>query len=105
MPLITISLAEKVMICNKQVSAKIDTGAVLCSIDKTLFPKLKAKKLDGKVIVLHAGKQSLRDACKLRIKIKGKEFEALFTISDRKNMKEKVLIGQNILKNNFLIKP
>jgi hypothetical protein len=85
--------------------AKIDTGAVLSSIDKSIVNNLKIRKAKGKVKIKQAGKVSLREVCKLKIKIKDKVFYSWFTISDRKNMKEKILIGQNILKNNFLIRP
>ncbi|MBN2141880.1 ATP-dependent zinc protease, partial [Candidatus Woesearchaeota archaeon] len=40
-----------------------------------------------------------------KIVLGGKEIESKFTLADRSHMKYPVLIGQNILRKNFLIDP
>ncbi len=46
-----------------------------------------------------------RPIIKARLKLAGRRFNFRFTVADRSQMKYKVLIGQNILKKNFLIDP
>lgn len=101
----TIGLIEKVKIKDKEVLAKIDTGADTSSIDINLASELQLGPiLDTKHIKSSNG-ESLRPVIKATIILKGKEIKAKFSISDRQNMKYDILIGKNILKKGFLIDP
>jgi hypothetical protein len=44
-----------------------------------------------------------RQIKKMRFLLAGRKFNMNFTLADRKGLKYKVLIGQNVLKRNFLI--
>jgi len=90
---------------DKLVEARIDTGAKLSSIDTSLVaelglgPIVKAKKIKS------AQGRSLRAVIKVRIILKGEEFNEDFTITDRSHMSYPVLIGRNILGKGFIIDP
>lgn len=92
---------------DKLVEARIDTGAKLSSIDTNLVAELglghnsilKAKKIKS------AQGRSLRAVIKVRIILKGEEFNEDFTITDRSHMSYPVLIGRNILGKGFIIDP
>ena len=89
----------------QKVLARIDTGAQNSSISQELAAELQVGPiLENKVIRQSQGK-SLRPIVKIKGMLCGKEFEEKFTISNRTHMRYKVLIGQNILKNGFLIDP
>jgi len=98
---ITLLSAKK----KKRVKAKIDTGATNSSIDVKLAKELKL----GPVIKSKLIKSSLgnmrRPIIEATIIIKGKRTKAEFTIADRSHLKYDVLIGQNALKEGFLIDP
>lgn len=106
-----IGLTEKVTLIGNQnnyktITARIDTGAVISSIDVkmaadlALGPVLRMKK------VKNANGMAERAVVKCSFKIKGKIYKTDVTIADRKNLKYKALIGQNLLKKTaFYIYP
>lgn len=90
----------------EKVKARIDTGATLSSIDEELAYKLGIDTIIRQKIVKSASGKSTRPVVKAIAKIHGTEIEGEFSIADRKNMKYKVLIGQNHLKQgNYLVDP
>ncbi|MFT4244376.1 MAG: RimK/LysX family protein [Candidatus Woesearchaeota archaeon] len=102
-----IGLVETVILENgKNYKAKIDTGADSSSIDINI-----AKLFDDKQILTHKYVRSAlgrhrRPVISLGLEIKGKKCVDDFTISDRKNMTFKILIGKDILqKEEFIIDP
>jgi hypothetical protein len=105
-----IGLDEKVSVFdvegnNFNVIARIDTGADGSSIDKSLYKSLELGPIISKKTIKSASGQNTRDQIKLKFEIKGKVFEGKFNIADRKHLKYKMLIGQNILRKGFLIDP
>lgn len=106
---IIIGLREKVVIYGEgkglRVSARIDTGATKSSIDEDLAKRRNLGPPIKTSIVKSAHGTKRRPVIKAKIKIQGKILSSEFTIADRKHMKYKVLIGQNILKQGFLIDP
>lgn len=98
-----LGLIEKVKIEGKEVLAKIDTGAQINSIDIMLAQKLKLGPIVKTYKVKSSTGEDRRPAVRARLEIKGRKFNTIFTISDRKHMKYSVLIGRRILKKGFLV--
>ncbi|NCC70999.1 hypothetical protein EOM09_05435 [bacterium] len=104
---LVIGLVEKVLLENgKEYYAKVDTGADSSSIDKNLVDKLGEKEIISHKMIRSALGRHRRAAILLEIEFKGKKFLEKFTISDRSNLKFKILVGKDILqKEKFLIDP
>ncbi len=105
-----IGLTEKVVIKSpqgkeKEVSARIDTGATTSSIDVGLAADLKLGPILKSKFIKSASGQGLRAVVRASITLEDKEVETEFTLADRSNMKYDVLVGQNILTKGFLIDP
>ncbi len=64
-----------------------------------LGPVIKSK------LVKSAHGNKLRPVINVKVKLAGKKMNAEFTLADRSHMKYRCLIGQNILKEGFLIDP
>ena len=106
---IVLGLTEDVAI-NKQVKkkiikARIDTGAITSSIDKELCERLKIGPVIKTTTVISSHGRTKRPSVIINVTLKGKTIEGRFTVADRSHMKYKLLIGQNILKQGFLIDP
>ena len=106
---VVIGLAEKVNVFhpkgNKSVIAKVDTGATKSSIDTNLAAELKLGPVIKSKLVKSAHGSKLRPIIEATIELAGKKIKSEFTLADRAHMKYRVLIGQNILKDGFLIDP
>lgn len=109
---VVIGLTEKVIVksfdCkrDKKTFARIDTGATKSSIDTDLAASLSLGPIIDTTLVKSASGSSVRPVVNAKIILRGKIIESNFTLADRKHMTYKVLIGQNILKDNgFLIDP
>jgi len=89
----------------KEVLARIDTGATKSSLDLTLASKLELGPVVDSKLVKSAHGSKLRPVIEAEIEIKDRKLKVLFTLADRGHMKYKVLIGQNVLKDGFLIDP
>ncbi|MBI4016187.1 MAG: ATP-dependent zinc protease [Candidatus Aenigmarchaeota archaeon] len=101
-----IGLTEEVKIIGahaKRVVARIDTGATRSSIDIGLAKELGIGPLIRTVKVKSATGSSVRDVVKAKIIIAERKINASFNLADRRHMKYRVLVGQNILKRGFLI--
>ncbi|HLC60265.1 MAG TPA: RimK/LysX family protein [Candidatus Nanoarchaeia archaeon] len=106
---IVIGLTEQVSIyCNgtrKNVISKIDTGATKSSIDTSLASELKLGPVIKSKLIKSAHGSKLRPIIEATIVLAGKKIKSEFTLADRAHLKYAILIGQNILKNGFLIDP
>lgn len=104
-----IGLAEKVRIHHqkgsKSVIAKVDTGATKSSIDTNLAAELKLGPVIKSKLVKSAHGSKLRPIIEATIELAGKKIKSEFTLADRAHMQYRILIGQNILKDGFLIDP
>ena len=89
----------------KRVIAKIDSGATKGSIDINLASDLNLGPIIETKLIKSAHGGSLRPIVKLGIMLAGRKIKAKFNIADRKHMRYRLLIGQNILRNKFLIDP
>ena len=106
---VIIGLAEKVNIQydsgKKNVIAKIDTGATKSSIDTNLAAELKLGPVIKSKLVKSAHGSKLRPVIEATIELASRKIKSEFTLADRAHMKYRILIGQNILKDGFLIDP
>ncbi|MBN2052025.1 ATP-dependent zinc protease [Candidatus Woesearchaeota archaeon] len=105
-----VGLTEKVVIKgnnskSKELIARVDSGATKSSIDITLASELELGPVIDSKLIRSAHGTKLRPVVEVNVVIKGKRFQARFTIADRNHMRYPVLIGQNILKQGFLIDP
>lgn len=105
-----ISLMEKVTVFGpekqKEVNARIDTGAHTSSIDVKLAAELNLGPIIETKNVKSASGVGLRPMIRAKISINGFTLESEFTIANRDHMKYSVLVGRNILsKAGFLIDP
>jgi hypothetical protein len=89
----------------KRVKSRIDTGAVKSSIDARLAAELHLGPIIKRKLVVSAHGRTLRPVMMAKIKIGRRIMESEFTIADRTHMKYKILVGQNILKEGFLVDP
>ena len=100
-----IGLIEKVLVNGHEVEAKVDTGATTSSIDAKLASKLKLGPIVKTSTVRSSHGKRVRVVVEAELQIKDRKIKAHFNITPRRDMKYKVLIGINILKDNFLIDP
>lgn len=104
-----IGLVEPVIVIGpkgeKEVLARIDTGATKSSVDVKLAADLALGPILKAKLVRSASGTGLRPVVKTKILLADKELTSEFTLADRSHMKYEVLIGQNILSNGFLIDP
>lgn len=106
-----LGLLEDVDIMNAETGekeptrARIDTGAQNSSVDLVLAQKLRLGPIIKTKSIRNSHGQSLRPVVKAKVILAGVEVEEEFTIANRSNMRYKILIGQNILRQGFLIDP
>lgn len=102
-----IGLIETIILENgKSYKAKIDTGADSSSIDINIAQQFEDKQVLTHKYIRSALGRHKRPVISLGIEIKDKKCVDEFTISDRKNMTFKILIGKDILqKEEFIIDP
>jgi hypothetical protein len=89
----------------KNISARIDTGAEKSSIDARVAAELHLGPIIKRKLINSAHGKMVRPVMEAIISIGGKKLRSEFTIADRNHMKYKVLVGQNVLKEGFLIDP
>jgi len=90
---------------SEEIIAKVDTGATKSSIDTQLATKLKLGPIIKSKVVKSAHGNQLRPVIEAELVLAGKKMKSEFTLADRAHMRYKVLIGVNILENDFLINP
>jgi hypothetical protein len=104
---IILGLDEEITLINtnseKKILARIDSGANKSSIDVSLAAEMHLGPVIDSKVIKNASGSELRPVIKAKVRIHNKEVETQFTITDRSHMKYKMLIGQNILKDGFLI--
>lgn len=102
-----VGLTEKITVIGrrnrKEVVAKFDTGADTCSIDNTIANKIGVRTFK-KVTVKSSGKTRTGvPVGKIIFIIRGRELKGNVKIEDRSKLKYRILIGGNILRNNFIV--
>ncbi|MBT3406756.1 hypothetical protein HN419_06380 [Candidatus Woesearchaeota archaeon] len=106
-----IGLTEKVIIKSldgkeKEVLARIDTGATTSSVDVGLAAELGLGPVIKSKLIKSASGSGMRAVVKAIMVMENQDKECEFNLADRTHMKYRVLIGQNILKDGgFLIDP
>lgn len=89
----------------REVTGRVDTGATKSSIDIDLAKEIEAGPELKHALVKSAHGTRRRSIILAEIMIGSEMKRAEFTLADRSHLKYPVLIGQNILKNGFLIDP
>ena len=102
---ISLGLIEKVKIKDKEVIARVDTGANWNSICVELAAELKLGPIIKTQTIKSSNGTEVRPVVKTELEIRGKKIKSLFNITDRAHMKYRVLIGQEVLKHGFLVDP
>lgn len=87
------------------ILVRIDSGAKLSSIDQALAAELQLGPILRNKTVRQSHGRSLRPVVEVTTILCGKNIVGEFTISNRVHMKYKALIGQNLLKQGFIIDP
>jgi hypothetical protein len=104
----------------KKIPARIDSGAKYSSINAKIesiednFIKFTFidheknehifnKKIVDKIKIRNSEGSSERYLVKLKVKLKDKKIDSLFSLKDRENLTYKVLIGRELMYNNFVI--
>ena len=107
-----VGLTEKIIVKangngseDKEMIARIDSGATKSSIDLTLASQMKLGPVVDSRLVKSAHGTKLRPVVEVEIVLQGRTIKAKFTMADRAYMKYPILIGQNILKSGFVIDP
>ncbi len=100
-----LGLYEYVFIKGKKILARIDSGAVKSSIDVALAAELRLGPVIGSKIIRNVAGSTHRPLIDVSLKLCGRQIKASFTLQSRKHMNFKILIGQNILKQGFIIDP
>ena len=106
---VVVGLIEKIYLINgkgrKPIVAKVDTGATKSSIDTNLASELNLGPVIKSKLVKSAHGSKLRPIIEACIELAGKKITSEFTLAERSHMRYRMLIGQNILKEGFLIDP
>ena len=103
---IIVGLVEPVKIMGKkgivETFGKFDTGAQRTSIDRTLVSKVGFNPV-GKVTTVNVHGKTVRPLVDLELEIKGKKIKVRANVSDRSSRRYKVLIGRDVIFQNFIV--
>jgi hypothetical protein len=107
---IVLGLVEEVTLYGTKgkkakILARIDTGAQHSSIDQALAADLQLGPILKNKAIRQSHGRSLRPVVEVKTSLCGKKLTGEFTISNRAHMKYKALIGQNLLRQGFIIDP
>jgi hypothetical protein len=103
-----IGLIEPVKILGKKTvrtTALFDTGAKITSIDNSIAaeaqvgPIMRIQKIRAPI----KKETEQRPVVKVRIEIDGREYETEANLNDRSHMTYPVIIGRNIIQDNFIV--
>jgi len=105
-----IGLVETVIIKtksgDKELKAKIDTGATKSSIDMKLASSMQLGPVIKSKMIKSAHGNKLRPVIEVELILANNNTKSEFTLADRRHMKFQILIGQNTLKKGgYLIDP
>lgn len=89
----------------KEVIGRVDTGATKSSIDEALAKEIDVGPELKRALVKSAHGTRRRSVVVVDLVIGGEAKQAEFTLADRAHLKYPILIGQNVLKQGFLIDP
>jgi len=103
-----VGIVEEVVVEGKnqvKTLALFDTGAKLSSVDKELAKKadLGPRVRTTRIRFASSKNQVRRDVMKARIKVNNHVFDSEVNVQDRSHMTFPMIIGRNIIKNNFLV--
>jgi hypothetical protein len=102
-----VKFKEKVTFYGKKktaiVTARIDTGAKRCSIDRRLATKIGMGNIIKYKKVRSASGVSKRPLVKIKLKLKNRTFLTICSIADRSRLKYPALIGRTILRKGFMV--
>ncbi|HOI18897.1 MAG TPA: RimK/LysX family protein [Candidatus Woesearchaeota archaeon] len=91
---------------HRELLARVDTGAALCSVDLDIAAELRLGPIVKAKKVRSSNASMKRPIVKAQLEVEGKKIVVSFSISDRSHMSYPVLIGRNALKKfGFLIDP
>jgi len=104
----TIGLIETIEIIGKKVvkaKAKFDTGAVGNSVDTRLASRAQLGPIISIVKIKQAGmrRPKKRPVVEVAFRIQGKKYKTRANIEDRSHMKYPVLVGRELIRNNFVV--
>lgn len=102
-----IGLTERITLVGnsgktKTLIARIDTGAVISSLDLKLAAELELGPVKKTKKVKNANGITERPVVDCTFVLNDKSYKMDVTLADRKHLKYRVLIGQNILKKTKL---
>jgi len=100
-----IGFIEQIVLEDQTIPSKIDTGADTSSIDISLAAELQLGPVVQKTKITSSHGKTRRAVISLTFDLAGKQVTGFFNLADRHNLKYKVLIGKNILKEGFIIDP
>lgn len=98
-----IGCTEEVILNNKKYTARIDTGSTKNSICKSIVKKDKLGIPIKLTTIKQTNGENKRLIIKAKIKLANRTFKTYFNVSNREKMKYPILIGRNLLKQNFII--
>jgi hypothetical protein len=104
----TVGLVENVEVIGEKsikAYALFDTGATRTSIDTKLAGEAKLGPIMSIIRIKQASTKSevRRPVVRAMIKIKGETFEVKVNIQDREHMSFPIIIGRDVLAENFLV--
>ena len=103
-----VGLIDSISVIGKNkvnVLAKFDTGAKRTSVDYKVAAKAMIGPIVGVVRTVQTSskKGTRRAVAKAKFSIAGKNVIADVNLTDRSHSKQKVLIGRDIIKKNFVV--
>jgi hypothetical protein len=103
-----VGIIEEIEICGKEsikTMAVFDTGARMTSIDVRLAALAKLGPIVKTTKISNPSQkgQVRRPVVEAKLKVAGKEFDILVNIQDREHMTFPVIVGRNIITNNFVV--
>ena len=103
-----VGIIEEIELCGRETiktMAVFDTGARMTSIDVRLAAQAKLGPIvkTTKISNPSLKGQIRRPVVEAKIKVAGREFDILVNIQDREHMTFPVIVGRNIITNNFVV--